>query len=72
MQPIDKIEFIEAVQRRSTIGPSEEAERSIREPLEVLAEHLGGGGAENLAARLPPEIAQNLPHERGEAGKAYA
>jgi uncharacterized protein (DUF2267 family) len=39
---MDKVEFIEAVRRRSTIGSSEEAERSIREALEVLAEHPGG------------------------------
>ena len=69
---MDKDEFIEAVQRRSSIGSSEEAERSIRETLEVLAEHLGDDGAKELTAQLPPEIAQYLPHERGEAGKAYA
>ncbi len=33
---------------------------------------MGDDGAEDLAARLPPEIAQYLPHERGEAGKAFA
>jgi steroid delta-isomerase-like uncharacterized protein len=44
-QLIDKVEFFEAVRRRSTIGSSEEAERSIREALEVQAEHLGGDRA---------------------------
>jgi uncharacterized protein (DUF2267 family) len=42
---MDKVEFIEAVRRRSTIGSSEEAERSIREAPEVLAEQLGGDRA---------------------------
>ena len=42
---MDKVEFVEAVRRRSTIGSSEEAERSIREALEVQAEHLGGDRA---------------------------
>jgi uncharacterized protein (DUF2267 family) len=42
---MDKVEFIEAVRRRSTIGSSEEAERSIREALEILAEHPGGDRA---------------------------
>jgi uncharacterized protein (DUF2267 family) len=31
---------------------------------------LGSDRAKDLAAQLPPEIAQYLPHERGEAGKA--
>ncbi|MCA1730388.1 MAG: DUF2267 domain-containing protein [Actinobacteria bacterium] len=69
---MDKVEFIEAVQRRSTIGSAEEAERSIRKTLEVFTEHLGGDRATNLAAELPPEIAQYLSHEQGEAGKAFA
>ena len=57
-QTVDKVELIEAVQRRSTIGSTEEAERSIRETLEVLAEHLGDDRAKDLAAQLPSEIAQ--------------
>ncbi len=60
------------MQRRSTIGSAEEAERSTRETLEVLAEHLGGDRAKDLAAQLPPEIAQYLSHEQGEVGKAFA
>ncbi len=62
---------MEAVQRRSTLGSSEEAERSIQETLEVLAEHLGDDKAKVLAAKLLSEIAQYLPHERGQAGKAF-
>src|ERR671916_3063792 len=68
---MNKDEFVEAVQRRSTISSSEEAERSIQETLEVLAEHLGDDKAKELAAKLPSEIAQYLPHERGQAGKAF-
>ena len=68
---IDKDEFIEAVQRRSTLGSSEEAERSIQETLEVLAEHLGDDKSRDLATKLPSEIAQYLPHERGQVGKAF-
>ncbi len=33
---------------------------------------MGDDRAKGLAAQLPPEIAQYLPHERGEAGKAFA
>ena len=33
---------------------------------------MGSDRAKELAAQLPPEIAQYLPHERGEAGKAFA
>jgi uncharacterized protein (DUF2267 family) len=67
---MNKDEFVEAVQRRSTIGSSEEAERSIQETLEVLTEHLGSDRAKDLAAQLPSGIGQYLSHERGEDGKA--
>ena len=33
---------------------------------------MGDDRAKGLAAQLPPEIAQYLPHELGEAGKAFA
>lgn len=33
---------------------------------------MGDDRAKELAAQLPTEIAQYLPHERGEAGKAFA
>ena len=32
---------------------------------------MGDDSAKDLAAQLPPEIAQYLPHERGEAGKTF-
>ena len=33
---------------------------------------MGDDRAKDLAAQLPTEIGQYLPHERGEAGKAFA
>jgi uncharacterized protein (DUF2267 family) len=33
---------------------------------------LGDDRAKGLAAQLPPEIAQYLSHEQGEAGNAFA
>ena len=37
----------------------------------MLGEHLGDDKAKELAAKLPSEIAQYLPHERGQVGKAF-
>src|SRR5438045_6324256 len=53
-------EFISQVQRRAKLDSREEAERATRATLETLGERLAGGEAKDLAAQLPPEIAQYL------------
>ena len=53
-------EFISQVQRRADLASREEAERATRATMETLGERLAGGEAKDLAAQLPPEIAQYL------------
>ncbi len=53
-------EFISQVQRRANLDSREEAERATRATLETLGERLAGGEAKDLAAQLPPELAQYL------------
>src|SRR5437763_16329536 len=53
-------EFISQVQRRADLASREEAERATRAAMETLGERLAGGEAKDLAAQLPPEIAQYL------------
>ena len=53
-------EFISQVQRRAGLASREEAERATRATMETLGERLAGGEAKDLAAQLPPEIAQYL------------
>ncbi len=53
-------EFISQVQRRTNLDSREEAERATRATLETLGERLAGGEAKDLAAQLPPELAQYL------------
>ena len=50
-------EFIGKVQSRARLASNGEAVRATRATLEVLAERLFAGEAENLAAQLPGEIA---------------
>jgi uncharacterized protein (DUF2267 family) len=53
-------EFIGQVQYRARLSSRGAAERATRATLETLAERLAGGEAKDLAAQLPPEIAEYL------------
>ncbi len=53
-------EFIGQVQHRARLSSRGEAERATRATLETLAERLAGGEANDLAAQLPPELAEHL------------
>lgn len=58
-------EFIGRVQNRARLASSGDAVRAIRATLEVLGERLFGGEAQDLAAQLPPEVAQYLTADGG-------
>jgi uncharacterized protein (DUF2267 family) len=49
-------EFMGQVQNRARLGSTGDAVRATRATLEVLAQRLYGGEAEDLAAQLPHEI----------------
>jgi len=53
-------EFIGQVQHRARLSSRGAAERATRATLETLAERLAGGEAKDLAAQLPPELAEHL------------
>jgi uncharacterized protein (DUF2267 family) len=53
-------EFIGQVQHRARLSSRGAAERATRATLEILAERLAGGEAKDLAAQLPPELAEHL------------
>src|SRR5256885_4457893 len=53
-------EFIGRVQHYARLASRGDAERATRATLETLGERLAGGEPKDLAAQLPPEIAQYL------------
>jgi uncharacterized protein (DUF2267 family) len=53
-------EFVAKVQKRADLGSHEEAARVVNATLAALGEHLTAGEAGDLAAQLPPEMAQAL------------
>ena len=60
-------EFVSNVRELADLQSNEEAEHAIRATLETLRERLAGNEPNNLADQLPPEIAEPL---RGEGGQA--
>ena len=58
-----KPEIIESVQQTAQIPTSEEAEAAVRATLHVFGERLSGGETRELAARVPPHLANELPEE---------
>jgi uncharacterized protein (DUF2267 family) len=73
-------QFIDLVRKRTDVSgsrridgmplnPTETAEILTRATLEVLAQRISGGQARDLAAHLPPELADALQpeHEKAEA-----
>lgn len=76
---MDYRQFIDLVSRRADVSgprridgmplnPTETAEILTRATLEVLAQRISGGEARDLAAQLPPELADALQpeHEKAE------
>ena len=53
-------QFIGQVQHHARLSSRGEAERATRATLETLAEHLVGGEADDLDAKLPLEIGEHL------------
>jgi uncharacterized protein (DUF2267 family) len=75
---VEHDQFIELVRRRAGVPSSrrldgvpltatEMAETLTRATLEVLAQRISGGAARDLAAQLPPELADALQPERENA-----
>lgn len=54
-------EIVSAVQRSTGISDHAHAERAVRATLHVLGTRLAGGEPANLAAQLPPGLAEALP-----------
>jgi uncharacterized protein (DUF2267 family) len=64
--------FIGQVQYRARLSSRGAAERATRATLETLAERLAGGEAKDLAAQLPPEIAEHLRGEWSAMGERFS
>lgn len=56
-------EIVSAVQQSTGIGDQASAERAVRATLKVLGSRLAGGEAHDVAAQLPPGLAEVLPAE---------
>jgi uncharacterized protein (DUF2267 family) len=56
-------EFIKEVQTRGHMESRQEAENATKATLETLGERLAGGEPKDLAAQLPPEVAEYLRYE---------
>lgn len=54
-------ELISAVQASAPLADVGEAEQAVRATLEVLGQRLTGGEPGDLAAQLPPALAEMLP-----------
>lgn len=54
-------EIISAVQQSAGLGTPEHAERAVLATLGVLGSRLAGGETSDLAAQLPPALAEVLP-----------
>ncbi len=65
-------EFIGQVQHRARLSSRGEAERATRATLEILAERLAGGEANDLAAQLPQELAEYLRREWSGIGERFS
>jgi len=65
-------EFIGQVQHRARLSSRGAAERATRATLETLAERLAGGEAKDLAAQLPPELAEHLRGEWSAMGDRFS
>lgn len=66
---MNRDEFIKQVQQRGHMNTREEAESAIKATFTTLAERLAAGEPHDLAAQLPPGIAEHLTHERAGAGE---
>ena len=58
-------ELLKQIERAGEFPDPEHARDATDAVLSVLGEHLVGGSPRNLAAQLPPEIADALPPEGG-------
>ncbi|MFF0525077.1 DUF2267 domain-containing protein [Actinomadura nitritigenes] len=56
-------EMVSAVRETGRIDTTDHAERAIDATLAVLGERLAGGQSRDLAAQLPPALAEALPEE---------
>jgi uncharacterized protein (DUF2267 family) len=61
-------ELIKQIERAGEFPDPEHARDAADAVLSVLGDHLVGGSPRNLAAQLPPEIADALPPEGGGQG----
>lgn len=54
-------EIVAEVQKSTDIDSHEHAEQAVRAVLSVLGERLAGGEPKDLAAQLPPALAEAIP-----------
>lgn len=68
---MNRVRFVKQVQERAGIS-REQAEAATAATLGTLAEHLSGGEPQNLAAQLPPELADYTRYEGEEQGQVFS
>lgn len=56
-------EIIRSVQETTDLANQDEASRAVRATLRTLGTRLAGGEPRDLAAQLPPELAEAVPAE---------
>jgi uncharacterized protein (DUF2267 family) len=65
-------ELLAKVRKRARLASNEDAARATRATLETLAERLEGNEASDLAAQLPPEIAQYMQELGAGRGESFS
>ena len=60
---MQETQILSAVQDTAKIPDHEHAREAVRATLHVLGQRLAGGETKDLAAQLPPSLAQALPPE---------
>lgn len=60
---MQQTEMLSAVQDTARIPDQEHARDAVQATLQVLGRRLAGGETQDLAAQLPPDLAQALPEQ---------
>lgn len=68
--PMSAPEFVNRVLQRADLGDHDPARTAVEATLETLAERITGGQADDLATKLPEELAGPLRAGRGPADEA--
>jgi uncharacterized protein (DUF2267 family) len=65
-------EFLNEVQQRGNLNSTDEAEDAIRATFGVLARRLPGSEANDLAAQLPPDLAQYFEQDQASPAEPFS